>query len=531
VGQLDDMPDDAPGYAVRTWGVGKTFGNNVALSDLDLILRSGSIHCLVGQNGSGKSTAIRLLSGYHRGDPGGRIGFWRDGHWLEKAINDWSFEDSRRIGLRVVHQDRGIFLDMTVLKNVCLGAGFLSKGGASRIRWSDERARAQELLARFDIDVSLDARMARLSGSDRTMVAIARALHDVEDLDRAILVLDEPTTALAQNEVKRLHQALRRYRERGVSVLYVTHSLDEVLELGDDVTVLRDAQQVVSSPISEVSANSLVRSMIGHDLNGEHPKELRDENALESDDESGVLVRASGIVGQTLSGVDLQVFRGEILGLAGLADAGQSEFLRIVAGLSPFGSGTLAVGGVDATSLDRSALATGEISYVPPDRSTEAIFEGHTTGQALTLPAAREYRSWSRYDHGRARRDVVRLLDEFAVVPPEPSVVVSTLSGGNQQKVVLAMRLRQNPQVALMDEPTQGVDIGAREEIYTIIEHVRAQGRTVIVASSDHEELARISDRILVFEGGSIVAELTQPGITSQQISIQLLGDAAREST
>lgn len=523
------MSADAPGCALRTWGVGKTFGNNVALSDLDLILRPGSIHCLVGQNGSGKSTAIKLLSGYHRGDPGGRIGSWRDGRWSEKEITDWSFDDSRQIGLRVVHQDRGVFLDMTVLENVCLGAGFMSKGGATRIRWSGERKRAQELLARFDIGVDLDVPMARLSGSDRTMVAIARVLHDVEDLERAILVLDEPTTALPQAEVQKFHQALRRHRERGVSVLYVTHSLDEVLELGDDVTVLRDAQQVVSSPISEVSAQSLIYSMIGHDLDEADPRDSRGENDGQTDDES-VVVSAHGLVGQTVNGIDVQVLRGEVLGLAGLAEAGQSEFLRIMAGLSPFSSGTLAIAGVDANSMDRSALAAGEISYVPPDRATEAIFEGHTIGQALTLPAAREYRSWSRYDHGRARRDIVRLLGEFGVVPPEPSLVVSTLSGGNQQKVVLAMRLRQNPQLVLMDEPTQGVDIGAREEIYTIIERIRAQGRTVIVASSDHEELARISDRILVFEGGAIVTELTQPGVTSQQISIQLLGDAARES-
>lgn len=512
--------------ALRASGLGKTFAGQVALQNFDISLRPGTIHCLVGENGSGKSTAIKVLSGYHQSDPGGYIAVGTDGGG-GKPSEDWSAEDARAIGLRVVHQDPGIFLDMTVLENIFLGAGFLNGGGLGQVRWNAERKRASAMLQRFEIHADLDTEAARLSRAERAVLAIARALYDVERLERAILVLDEPTAALAVGDVRRLHAALRRYRERGVSVLYVTHSLSDVFALGDDVTILRDGRVQASTTVAESSTTSLVQAMIGRSLDVLDSAEATTSTTASGEQDEGPIVEVKNAFGALARGISFEARCGEIVGMAGLVGAGQSDLLKMIAGLTPILAGSIKIENKRMASLDRELLANGTVSYVPADRHAEAIFADHSVGDVLTLPATEEYFRWGHFAHVRARRDVNDLIARFGIVPPEPHRKMSQLSGGNQQKVVLAMRMRASPRVLLLDDPTQGVDVGAREDIYTILSRFSAEGATVLIASTDNEELARICDRVLVIESGRCIGEIARPELTEEEISIRLVGTGA----
>ena len=515
-------------FTLRASGIGKTFAGQVALQGFEIDLSPGTIHCLVGENGSGKSTAIKILSGYHQSDPGGRIVHRVEGGG-DKPSEEWSAEDARAIGLRVVHQDPGIFLDMTVLENVFLGAGFLNSRGLGQVRWHAERKRASELLQRFEINVDLNTEAARLSRAERAMLAIARALYDVERLERAILVLDEPTAALSVTDVRRLHTALRRYRERGVSILYVTHSLSDVFALGDYVTILRDGRVQASTTVAESSTASLVQAMIGRSLKAQDGAEQLTATPSDGEGDLVPVVEVEEAAGMSARGISLDARRGEIVGLAGLVGAGQSDLLKMMVGLTPVLAGSINVEGKRVRSLNRGLLADGTMSYVPADRHSEATFADHTVGEVLTLSAARKYFRWGRFAHARARRDVDNLIAEFGIVPPDPNRRMDQLSGGNQQKVVLAMRMRSAPKVLLLDDPTQGVDVGAREDIYGILERFVGEGATVLIASTDHEELARICDRVLLIDSGRCVDEIAGPELTEEEISIRLVGASSED--
>ena len=512
--------------ALQASGIGKTFAGQVALRGFDISLRPGTIHCLVGENGSGKSTAIKVLSGYHQSDPGGHIAVGADGD-TGKPSEEWTAEDARAIGLRVVHQDPGIFLDMSVLENIFLGAGFLNSRGIGHVHWNAERDRASAMLRRFEIEVDLDTEAARLSRAERAVLAIARALYDVERLERAILVLDEPTAALAIADVRRLHAALRRYRDRGVSVLYVTHSLSDVFALGDEVTILRDGRVQASNTVAESSTANLVQAMIGRSLDVSGKVDPTPTVTTSEEENNVPIVSVKDAVGNLARGISLEVRSGEIVGMAGLVGAGQSDLLKMIAGLTPILAGSIAVEGTQIESLDRQHLVNGIVSYVPADRRTEAMFSDHSVGDVLTLPATEQYFRRGHFAHARARRDIGDLIDRFGVVPPDPHRKMSQLSGGNQQKVVLAMRMRASPRVLLLDDPTQGVDVGAREDIYTILKQFTAEGATVIIASTDNEELARICDRVLIIESGRCIDEIARAELTEESISIRLVGAGA----
>ena len=515
-------------FVLQASGIAKSFAGQVVLRGFDINLIPGTIHCLVGENGSGKSTAIKVLSGYHQSDPGGRIAHGVEGG-RDKPSEEWSVEDARAIGLRVVHQDPGVFLDMTVLENVFLGTGFLNSRSLGQIRWNAERRRASEMLQRFEINADLNTEAARLSRAERAMLAIARALYDVERLERAILVLDEPTAALSVTDVRRLHAALRRYRERGVSILYVTHSLSDVFALGDYVTILRDGRVQASTTVAESSTASLVQSMIGRSLKAQDGVEPVTSTASGGEADHGPVVEVAEAVGISARGISLDVRRGETVGLAGVVGAGQSDLLKMMAGLTPILAGSIRVEGIRVRSLDRDLLADRTMSYVPADRHSEATFPNHTVGDVLTLPTARKYFRWGRFAHARARRDADRLIAEFGIVPPDPNHKMNQLSGGNQQKVVLAMRMRTTPRVLLLDDPTQGVDVGAREDIYAILERFREEGATVLIASTDHEELARICDRVLIIDSGRCVDEIAGSELTEEEISIRLVGASSED--
>ena len=472
------------------------------------------MHALLGQNGSGKSTLIKVLAGYHAADEG--VVELR-GERLELPLPT---AELRRRGLAFVHQELGLVDTMSVLEN--LRVGRFRTGPGRRIRWRSERRRARALLRSFDLEVDPRTPVGRLSRTARAIVAIIRALDDMRalgtdgELDEepranGLLVLDEPTASLPEDEVRLLFDAMRRVADTGSSVLFVTHRLEEVLGACDVVSVLRDGRHVATERIDRVDERRLIGLILGRDLEALYP---------ETDHRAGEpVLRADGLTGDVAHDVSLTLRRGEILGLTGLVGAGHDELPYLVYGARRPAAGAVEVGGrrIEETSPQR-ARDCG-VALLPADRQRQAGIPRATVKENVTLPVLRRYRRFGRLDHGRERRDVRDVLRRFHVRPPDPGRRLDTLSGGNQQKALLARWIEIGPQVLLLHEPTQGVDVGSRREIFELLEAAVERGTAVLYASAEHEDLARLCDRVLVFRRGRIAHELVGAALTKESIA------------
>jgi ribose transport system ATP-binding protein len=470
----------------------KSFGGTQALKGVSLDVRSGEVHGLVGQNGSGKSTVIKILSGYHDPDTG------------EVAV-------SAEAGLDFVHQDLGLVPTMSTLEN--LRVGRYETGRLHRIRWRNERRRVAALLQRFDLEIDPSTPVERLSQAERAVVAIMRAIDDLEQQHGAgVLVLDEPTAALPAHEVGRLFSAIRRITEAGSGVLFVSHNLDEVFEITDRVTVVRDGSRVHTGPTAELTEKGLIELIVGHELGDLYPVVRGEaaEPAIEVEQLSGAVVKD----------VTFSAHRGEILGLTGLVGAGQDELPYLVYGARHATSGQIRVAGrlLAHPSPDRS-LASGLV-LLPADRQRQSAIPGATVKENVTLPMLRRFRRGIRLDHRAERTAVQEVLGRFDVRPADPDRPLVKLSGGNQQKALLARSLRMDPLVLLLHEPTQGVDIGARRGIFEMLRDAAARGAAIVYSSVEYEDLANVCDRVLVFRRGRLVAELEGEQLSKEAIAV-----------
>jgi ABC-type sugar transport system ATPase subunit len=484
----------------------KTFPGLKALDDVSLELGSGEIIALVGQNGSGKSTLVKVLAGVHQPDPGAEIVLGESG------------DGEGRAGLHFIHQDLGLVGQLSTIENFDLGRSL----GRSALLPAPVRAEgrhAAELIADFGVEVDVRAPVERLSAAERTIVAIARAL-DGWDHPRNVLVLDEPTASLHGDEVDKLFTAVRRVAERGAGVIFISHRLDEVIELADRVVCLRDGKLIADVPRGGYDHDDLVELIAGEALAAAEdvaPRPLGEP----------VLV-ARGMRAPTIAELDLELHKGEILGVSGVLGSGREE---VAATLFGAGLGTveeLAVDGVEVGRLDpRRAIAAG-VAYVPGDRHREGAVMKMTVRENMTLPRLRPLRRFGgRLDQREERREVDRWIDRVAVRPAEPEHALELFSGGNQQKVVLAKWLRNEPKALLMDEPTQGVDVGAKAGIFELIANAAAAGAGVLVCSSDAKELALICDRVLVMRDGRVVAEMTKSKLSEAGLVRAGLGGGA----
>jgi ribose transport system ATP-binding protein len=481
-------------------GVSKTFAASLALADFDLEVHRGEIHGLLGGNGSGKSTFIKILAGMYQADPGGTLTIRGEQH----AADGWSPAAARAAGLHFVHQDLGVFPTLTVTENLALGRGF-DTDPVGRIRWRASRTHAREVLARFHVHADPDMPVAALRPADRTMLAVARALQDEDEESAGILVLDEPTASLPVSEVDLLLRALRRHAEAGRTILYVSHRLSEVLSLADRVTVLRDGRKIGTRPTAGMGEGDLVQMIVGRSLDRYFP------DLPDVPDQADLALQVRDLAAGPLEGIDLDVRRGEVVGVAGLLGSGRSELLRAIFGDLPRRSGEIRVGG-KALALRTTAQAMrAGIALVPEDRGAEALFAALTVRENLSAATVGSYWRRLRLRHGRERRDARALIGRFGIRPGSDEPPGGTLSGGNQQKVVLARWLRREPAVLLLDEPTQGVDISARAAIYEHVRESAARGTAVLVVASDFDELAHVVDRAVVLRGGRIVAEVHRP--------------------
>lgn len=487
----------------------KTYPGQVALEHASLQVRPGEVHALVGQNGSGKSTLIKLLGGYVKADHGSDV------RLLGQHVDLWSLPHEQRQLIRIVHQDLGLVPTLSAVENLGLGRGF-AKGFAGRLLWRREVRRAQDLLLRFGLAPDVRQPVGQLSAAERAAVAIVRALQDWETGTSGLLILDEPTASLNRGEVDALFREVRRVAKLGVGVLFVSHALDEVLELADRVTVLRDGKVVAAGvQAASLDAPSLVELIVGRRASDLYPSNRSDVGKE--------LLEAEMIFGITLRGLTFKLYAGEILGFAGLVGSGREEVAGSLFGATPRFAGKLLVNKNKVFASPRDSVKAG-IALVPADRKTAGLDPQERLVEHVPLPRLGPAQGRLRLRHRQLRGDVAHWVEQLDVQPPILGRRMEKFSGGNQQKAVLARWLRTEPKVLLLDEPTQGVDVGAKAAIYQQITDAASQGQGVIIASSDAEELVHLCHRVLVMRSGSVAAELTGHTLTEERLIAETLG-------
>jgi len=501
---------------LRLSHLSKAFPGTRALDDVSFDVRKGEFHALLGGNGSGKSTLIKILAGVYHGEPGGTITV--DG--LEIPAERTSPEAARAAGLHFVHQNPAVFPALSVAENLAIGHGFETTR-AGNVRWRAVRRRTSALLERFDIPAEPETLVRDLRPAERAMVAIARALQDQEGDDSGVLVLDEPTASLPRAEVIRLLGALTRYAASGQTILFVSHRLDEVVDTSDRATVLRDGRLAGTLVGDEITEDRLIELIAGRPLDHVFPQmpEVHGED---------VALEVRSLAGGPLRGVSFSLRRGEVLGVAGLLGSGRSELLKMIFGAYPVRSGEILLDGHTAHLRDIGDAMRAGIAYVPEDRGGEAAFFDMSVSENMTAALVSRYWKGMRLHHRSADADARAAIGQFFVRTASERQDLSTLSGGNQQKVILARWLMRKPRVLLLDEPTQGVDVNARAEIYNLVRQAVADGCSVLVVTSDFEELSHVSDRVIVLNQGRVCAELSGPDITPTRLT-ELAYSSTRE--
>ncbi len=483
------------GSALHLDSITKSFGPTRALADVSLTVARGEVHGLVGGNGSGKSTLIKILSGVVKPDSG----TIHIGEMTLTGVLGSRPDEARNAGLRVVHQKSSVFPDLSVAENLALGSDF-PRHRFGAIDWRAQRAKASGVLERFGIDAQPTDQVQRLRPATRAMVAIARALQDLREDNPGTLVLDEPTASLPPSEVHVVLDAMRRYAADGHAVVFVSHRLDEVLSATDRLTVLKDGVKVAELGTADTDHDQLADLIAGRRLASTR---ATDHVRLAGDGRPGLSVR--GLSGGGLKHASFAVERGEIVGVAGLLGSGRSSLLRILFGVTERSTGTVTLHGHQLTPRKPIEAMRAGVAYVPEDRTTEAVFSELSLVENLSIAGQERYWRRGLLRKRRELRDSLTLIDAFGIKCESPSASIAQLSGGNQQKAILARWMRREPSLLLLDEPTHGVDVGARDDIYGLVRQAAARGTCVLVVSSDAEELELLCDRLVVLRDGVMV--------------------------
>ncbi|ONH21738.1 sugar ABC transporter ATP-binding protein, partial [Pseudofrankia asymbiotica] len=491
---------EAPALSVRS--LSKSFGTNVALNSFDIDIAAGEIHALIGENGSGKSTFIKILAGYHQPDPGGEV---RVGG---EPIAVGSSAAAYAAGCRFVHQDLGLIGELPVLDNLCLGAGFPTRLGTIRRRVARKNALRSLELVGGNIDP--ESLVNALTPAQRTAVALARSITVDKSAPVKLVIFDEPTATLPDNEVENLLALVRRVASNGVAVLYVTHRLDEIFQVASNVTVLRDGSKVAAVPVQGLSRRDVVHLLVGDELD-----EAEVNSRKLAADEYPVRLRVDQVESATLASLTFDARAHEIVGLAGITGSGRETALRTVFGDLERVSGRVELDGRPLQPHRIHRTVTAGVAYVPPDRKTLGAVVNLSAGENLLMADVRRTWRFPRMRRESERREVEEWCERFDVRPRgEMEKPLASFSGGNQQKVILAKWFRLKPAVILLDEPTQGVDVGAKAVIYRQLVEAAESGCAVVVSSSDVDELAALCHRVLIMRDGSVVQELHHSDVT-----------------
>ncbi|MDA8274726.1 MAG: sugar ABC transporter ATP-binding protein [Actinomycetota bacterium] len=512
---------DAPPLAVA--GLSKRFGAVVALRDVSFEVGHGEVVALLGKNGSGKSTLIKILAGYHEADAGE---VWLEGVDLGRSVGP---AQVREHGLGFVHQDLALFGGLSVAENMLAASRVLPTGSDRyRVQRRAEATLVADLLHRYGVGtIDPQAKVANLTAGERALIAIVRAAEAVSDRRYGgVLVLDEPTAFLGRRETARLFELLAQLAASGKSVVLVTHNVREVREVADRVVILRDGAVVADEPLGSLSDDEVVSHIVGGVNEPAARAAARRATATARQARAEVVLEAARLTGPGVADVSLELRSGEVLGVAGLVGSGADVLPRALFGACDGFRGTVTIGGEScpARSLTPRRAIDAGVALVPGDRLGEGLAAGLTLAENLSLPVLATFFDKLRLRLRKLARRAENLCTEFEVKTEDAGALVSQLSGGNQQKVLVAKWMAEHPAVLLLDEPTQGVDVGARESLYELIGRGIAGGAAVLWHSSDMEELAATCDRVLVMSGGSVVAELGGEDVNEVALQRALTG-------
>lgn len=498
------MPETA---LLTATNITKSYAGVQALKGASFELCAGEVHALIGENGAGKSTLVKIITGAVEAD-GGELTIGGE----RVAENSPLLAKTR--GVAAIYQQPALFAELTVAENIALGLE--RRGLWRRVDWAARRRRAAELLARVGAQISVEALAGELSMPEQQLVEIARAVG----AEAKILIMDEPTASLSAEDTRHLFGVISELRARGVGIIYISHRLEELPIIADRVTVLRDGQTIGTRRIEEVDRQELIRLMVGRELSAVFPKRAVTigEVVLE--------LRNFGSRAAGVRGVNLTVRAGEIVGLAGLVGAGRTELARTIFGLTPADAGEMLLGG-ERVHIGRPAEAIRRgLAYVPEDRRRHGVILDLPISHNVTLAALDRLARFGALNFRREREVALDYVRRFAIKTPAIYAPVGTLSGGNQQKVALSRWLATAPRVLILDEPTQGIDVGAKAEIHALMGNLAAAGMAILMISSELPEVLGMSDRIAVMHAGTVVGVLSRTEATPQKILSLALGHA-----
>lgn len=484
--------------------IDKSFPGVKALSQASLRVYPGKVMALMGENGAGKSTLMKVLTGIYPKDAG-QISF------LGKPVSFNQPGASKEAGIGIIHQELNLIPQLSIAENIFLGREFISKIGC--INWRKMYAEADLLLARLKLNYNSRRLVSDLSIGEQQMVEIASVLS----YQSKVIIMDEPTDALTDTETQALFDVIRELKAQGCGIVYISHRLNEIFDICDDVTVMRDGQFIAECPVADLNEEALIEMMVGRKLSEQYPRvpPLLGECCL----------RVENVSGHGVSNVSFSVHEGEIVGVAGLMGSGRTELMKMIYGALPMSSGKLTLLGQSLNySQPQGALEAG-IVYVSEDRKKEGLILGMSVKENMTLTALRYFsHAWGTLKRGEEKQSVDEFIAQFSIKTPSMEQRIGLLSGGNQQKVAIARALMTQPKVLILDEPTRGVDVGAKKEIYQLINQFKQDGLSVILVSSDMPEILGMSDRVLVLHEGKLTGYFPIEHATQENIMAAAVG-------
>lgn len=498
------MPNSQPILELKH--ITKTFPGVKALDDVSFDVHPGEVHALLGENGAGKSTLIKIASGVYQPDAGEIV--------VEgQTARFGSPRDAQEHGIATIYQELLLYPELSVAENIFMGHAPRTRLGA--IDWPEMRKKAQELLASLNIhDLDVATKVGRLTVGNRQRVEIAKALS----MNARVLIMDEPTAAITEADVERLFDIIRLLKGREVGIVYISHRLHEVFDIGDRVTVLRDGRYIATKAVAETTEDELVNMMVGRTLDTMFPK-------LETK-VGDVVLEVRGLSrGRMVREVSFQLRAGEIVGMAGLVGSGRSEVAQTIFGLTPPQSGTILINGKEVKIKNPAQAMRYGIAYLPEDRGTQGLVRQMELRHNTSLTVLRELSRAGFINHQKEMALAQDMIEKLAIRAYSPLQIVGKLSGGNQQKVVVGKWLATRPRILIVDEPTRGIDVGAKAEIHRLLSELAQQGLAILMISSELPEIVGMSDRILVMREGRLVAEFTRAEATQENIGMAMMGN------